>query len=108
MAGTINTISAKTNNSEYTIKIGNDHLFDNVDYIEKQNYDKKAIIVSAKVYNLQGQEITTLVDKELAAGSHQILWDGKDSCGNNMVSGLYFYRVAFGEIVQANKCILVR
>ncbi len=49
--------------------------------------------VTLKVYNLLGQEVRTLVDGPLAAGSRSIVWDGRNHLGADVGSGLYVYRI---------------
>ena len=48
--------------------------------------------VSLKVYNLLGQLVTTLVSGELGAGHHIATWNGRNSAGSVVGSGMYFYR----------------
>jgi hypothetical protein len=48
--------------------------------------------VSAKVYNILGKEIITLIEKELSPGSHTIDWEAKDSNGQLLPSGVYLIR----------------
>jgi len=64
--------------------------------------------VSLKVYNLLGQVVTTLVDDQRAAGYHQVLWNGKNSSGQDVASGVYFYRIKAGSFVRAKKLVLLR
>jgi hypothetical protein len=61
--------------------------------------------VSLVVYNLLGQKIITLVDKQLDAGTHHIFWDGRDERGLNVVSGAYLYRLQMGEQILTRKMI---
>ncbi len=49
--------------------------------------------VSLRIYNLLGQEVVTLADGELPAAFHQVVWQGKNSSGLQVASGLYFYRL---------------
>jgi hypothetical protein len=44
------------------------------------------------VYNILGQEIITLHDAFVAAGSHTITWNGKDKTGRVVAAGLYLVR----------------
>ncbi len=48
---------------------------------------------SLVVYNLIGQEVSTLVSDVLQAGTHTVQWHGKDRSGFTVASGLYFYRL---------------
>lgn len=45
------------------------------------------------VYNLRGQKVATLVNKVQSAGYYQITWNGTNQLGNQVASGVYFYRV---------------
>ena len=39
----------------------------------------------------------TLVNKELNAGNHSVVWEGKDATGNYVSSGIYFSRLKIGN-----------
>ena len=52
-----------------------------------------ASAVSIRIYNLLGQQIVTLLAAQLGAGEHQAVWDGRDSQGRAVASGVYFYRM---------------
>lgn len=47
--------------------------------------------VTVKIYNLLGQEVATLVDEFKNAGTFQAVWNGRNSSGTNVASGMYFY-----------------
>jgi flagellar hook assembly protein FlgD len=49
-----------------------------------------------------------LVDKEQGAGTYRILWDGKDSGGNLVASGVYLYSIHAGSFAQIKKMVLLR
>ncbi len=61
-----------------------------------------------KVFDLLGREITTLLDRPLASGAHQVTWNGRDQSGVLVGSGVYFYRVEAGEFLKTVKMILMR
>jgi hypothetical protein len=68
---------------------------------------------TVKVFNLLGQEVATLVDGPLKAGAHAVAWDGSDTKGGFVSSGVYFYKLAAslpagGEFVQIRKMVLLR
>ena len=50
--------------------------------------------VELRVFNLLGQEVTTLVNGPMTAGTHETVWDGRDAAGRVLSSGVYFYRIA--------------
>lgn len=59
--------------------------------------------VELKVYNILGQEITTLVDKILPAGDHDYEFDG-----TKLTSGIYIYKIRAGNFIKSKKMILVK
>jgi len=64
--------------------------------------------VSLKVYNVLGNEVATLVNKELPAGNYELEFDASD-----LTSGIYFYKlkVDFPEgqaFIQTYKMVLLR
>ena len=60
------------------------------------------------VYNLLGQRVRTLVDEYQAAGHKSVLWDGTDEDGNQVASGVYFYRMQAGDNADVKKMILMK
>jgi len=64
--------------------------------------------VSLKIFNILGQEVRTLVDKKQSAGYCQVLWNGRDNSGEDICSGIYFYRLRAGDFVQTRKMVLIR
>ena len=54
---------------------------------------KEAGPVAIEIYNLKGQLVNTLVNKEMQSGQHSVVWNGKDASGKLVSSGLYFTRV---------------
>jgi len=64
--------------------------------------------VDLALYNLLGQRITTLVDKIQPPGKHTIIWNGRDSHGEEVSTGIYFYRITAGDFTQTRKMMLVR
>jgi hypothetical protein len=47
--------------------------------------------VNIKIYDLLGQEVMTLVDANYEAGEYEITWNGRNSDGIRLSSGIYFY-----------------
>jgi outer membrane protein assembly factor BamB len=64
--------------------------------------------VEVTIINVLGQEICTLADEAQRAGSHEMVWDGKDNQGRAVSSGVYFYRVQSDAFTQTRKMTLVR
>ncbi len=59
--------------------------------------------VLLKVYDVLGNEISTLVNEEKPAGSYEVKFDA-----SGLSSGVYFYRLQVGEFVQTRKMILLK
>jgi len=69
--------------------------------------------VEIVIYNILGQRVITLVKERKYPGKHQVTWDGKDDAGNDMASGIYFYKMTFSGVdlyplVKPKKMVLVR
>ena len=63
------------------------------------NYD----FVSLKVYDVLGNEISTLVNEDRPAGGYEIEFSGKD-----LPSGIYFYTLRAGNFLDTKKMILLK
>jgi hypothetical protein len=68
----------------------------------------KAGDVSLKVFNVRGELVRTLVDGQMVAGEHSIIWDGKTNAGSQSASGVYFYETRANGEVKINKMALVK
>ena len=65
-------------------------------------------LVSLKIFNILGQEVRTLVDEIQEPGYYSVTWDGKDSFGNDVTSGMYFYRLAAGGYSEMKRMVLLK
>ncbi|UCG61206.1 MAG: VCBS repeat-containing protein [Candidatus Zixiibacteriota bacterium] len=59
--------------------------------------------VKLEVFNIMGQRITTLVNRQMEAGHHTVSFDG-----TKMASGIYLYRIQAGDFVESRKMILIK
>ena len=64
--------------------------------------------VSLNIYNAKGQWINTLVSEHKNKGNYQVVWQGKDSNGNSVASGLYLTRLVSGGKSLSNKMLLLK
>lgn len=63
--------------------------------------------VSVKVYNVRGELVTTLHEGEVDPGQHAVEWNGRDSRGAQVGSGIYLYAVeGFGERVTRKMALV--
>ncbi len=63
----------------------------------------KAGNVTLKIYNILGEEVTTLLSASLLSGHYQYKWDA-----SGLASGVYLYRLQAGDYVETRKMILMR
>ncbi|NIM99565.1 MAG: T9SS type A sorting domain-containing protein, partial [candidate division Zixibacteria bacterium] len=68
----------------------------------------KTLQTTLKIYNIKGQMVKTLVDEETIPGTHSVMWDGKDQEGNEVSSGIYFYRLKVGDQSEVKKMVLLK
>lgn len=64
--------------------------------------------VSLKIYNLQGQEIKSILEDKLPAGTHTATWDGTDSQNQKVSSGIYVYKIKAGNFTKSRKMTYLR
>ncbi len=64
-------------------------------------------VVSLDVFDVSGAFIATITTGALPAGRHQRVWDGRDSRGTRVGSGVYLYRLQAGKRVQTRKMLLL-
>jgi hypothetical protein len=61
------------------------------------------------VYNMLGQKIKTLVNNsQMAAGNHQITWEGTNDLGQQVSNGIYFYKLQTGSNAQIRKMMFLK
>ncbi len=70
--------------------------------------DRSARQVSLEVYNMLGQLVRVLADEKKLPGSYQVRWDGKNTNGEEVSSGIYFYRLKCDSYVETKKMILLK
>ena len=64
--------------------------------------------VTIKIYDMLGREVTTLINQQTTAGYHVVYWNGKDSRGENVASGIYLYRLTAGNFSETKKMNLLK
>ncbi len=68
---------------------------------------KESEKIQLEIYNLNGQKIGILCDKELEEGSYRFVWDGKDQGQNSLPGGIYICKLSSGKFILTRKIILV-
>jgi len=64
--------------------------------------------VEIGIFNLLGQKVRTLIDERKAPGYYKACWDGKDTSGEIVASGIYFYKIRAGEFTDIKKMVLLK
>ena len=64
--------------------------------------------VKLSVVNAVGQKVTTLVNEKKPSGNHQYPWDGHDSSGQSLSSGIYFLALETNHSSQTRKVLLLQ
>lgn len=64
--------------------------------------------VELEIFNILGQRVRTLINGRRVAGPHDEIWDGRDSHGAAVASGIYLYRLEAAERSETKKMALVR
>jgi len=63
----------------------------------------EAGVVTLKVFNLLGQEVASLVNQNMPAGDHVVLFEA-----NKLSTGVYFYRLEAGKFTETKKMLLLK
>ena len=70
--------------------------------------------VSLSIYNIRGQRVKTLIEDDIQAGYHSVIWNGTDESGKNVSSGVYFSKLKAddsndgGRYTSMKKIILLK
>jgi hypothetical protein len=64
--------------------------------------------VRLTVHDVQGRLVATLLDEERRPGPHEIVWEGRDSRGRPVASGVYFLRLEAVGGSEASRVVLTR
>lgn len=61
------------------------------------------------VFDVAGRRVRTLVDADHTGGNeYSVAWDGRDSAGRSLPSGLYFYRLECGRHRETRRMVMLR
>jgi len=63
----------------------------------------KARKVELKIFDILGKEMAVMVNGEIAAGKHEVKFDG-----NNFSSGVYFYQLKSSDFIETKKLLLMK
>ncbi len=64
--------------------------------------------VELKIYNVRGELVRTLLNENMDATTHSVIWNGRNSDGQSVASGVYFYSLKAGSYEKMEKMTLVK
>jgi hypothetical protein len=64
--------------------------------------------VKIEVYDITGKLVTTLVNSSMSGGKYSVTWNGKNSSGQNVGSGIYLYRIQASDFVSVKKMVMLK
>jgi len=64
--------------------------------------------VNLTVYNIKGEKVRTLVNSEMDADTHTVVWNGMDDNSKPVASGIYFYKMKAQNYTSTKKMILMK
>ena len=64
--------------------------------------------VQLQIYDIKGEMIKTLVNDFQNSGNYKVIWNGTNSRGERLTSGVYFYSIKSGNTLSTKKMILLK
>ena len=68
----------------------------------------KTAQVRLDIYNTMGQLVKTLINRQVKAGYHTVMWNGKDENQMTVSSGIYYYRIKAGNFSRIHKMVFLK
>ncbi len=65
-------------------------------------------LVLIQVFDITGKEVCTLLNQKLAQGEHNTIWDGLNTNGNHVSSGVYFILMRTEQYMTVQKAVLIK
>ncbi|MCL5035275.1 MAG: carboxypeptidase regulatory-like domain-containing protein [Bacteroidetes bacterium] len=64
--------------------------------------------VTIAIYNILGERVATLLSGNLSAGSHLVTWNARNSSGEMLPTGVYFYQLSTPHFTAVKKMLLLK
>lgn len=65
-------------------------------------------VVQLSIYNVLGQHIADVFNKQFKAGYHQVKWNAQNALGSGLASGVYFYKLKYKGTVLTRKMLFLK
>ena len=69
---------------------------------------REAATVSLEIFDVQGRRVASMERAPYSPGQHTFTWDGTDTNGRSVASGVYLYTLTVGDVAETRKMLLVR
>ncbi|HPR16703.1 MAG TPA: FlgD immunoglobulin-like domain containing protein [Candidatus Cloacimonadota bacterium] len=117
----IGTYACGLYSAEYSAPVSKDNSLSVKPFVTHNNYPNpfnpsttirfeipEAGPVRVEIYNVKGQITSTLMNEELCAGTHSIIWNGTNYTGNTVANGVYFYNIRYQGNNYIHKMLLLK
>ena len=64
--------------------------------------------MTIRIYDILGREVKTLLNEQTGAGYHVVYWNGLDSRGIEVSSGIYLYMLRTDNFTETKKMNLLK
>ncbi len=64
--------------------------------------------VRLRIYDVLGNLVTTLINQEMGAGNYSVTWNGTNTNGAQVTSGIYLYKIEAGPYSMTRKMVLMK
>jgi hypothetical protein len=65
-------------------------------------------VVQLSIYNIKGQKVKDIASGKMSAGRHTLTWEGVDSSGKPVSSGIYFYKLTTNQGTEIRRMALIK
>ena len=63
---------------------------------------------SIEIFDIAGRRVKTLLNQDLGAGNHHVMWNGRDDAGRTVASGVYVYRLKTANMELSRRMVLLK
>ncbi len=64
--------------------------------------------VKIEIFNIAEQKVRTVLNEQKIAGTHRVVWNGKNEFGQMVSTGMYFVRMNSSHFVNTKKIVLIK
>ena len=61
-----------------------------------------------RIFDATGRLVATLLDRDLPPGRHDVTWDGLNDRSQRVATGVYFYQLRSGAVLETRNMVLLK